>query len=193
MEHGGEAGEGLDGPSDADPADAGQAPAPTGIDPANAGLVGRATLAALALLVAGALWVSPAAAQDGGTARAWGIEAVGGVIGSAAGFGLGLLAVDDDDCGDNLDCILSDVAAVLATATGGATLGAWGLGRAADTEPSFGGAAVGALAGAAAGLGMIKVLDEISDQSERAVAVIGFSIAQGAVTALGSRIGAALR
>jgi hypothetical protein len=148
---------------------------------------------ALTLLVLVLVLAAPASAQRSG-GSAWAIEAAGGTLGSAAGFGLGLAIFDDDDCGDDLGCIFSDVAGVLVSASTGATLGTWALGRAADTGPSLGGAVLGSLVGAVAGLGAIKLLDEADpDLDEGAVAVIGFGVSQGAITALGSRIGAALR
>lgn len=180
----------MDGAAQADPGRGGTPPAR---DPAYDGL--RATGAALALGLALAGGPTDAAAQRS-DAAAWGIETVGGALGSAAGFGLGILIVaqDDEDCGDDIGCIFSDVALVLATASAGSTLGAWGLGEAADTDPSLLGAAVGSVAGAAAGLAMLKVVEEIDPMwDEGAPAVLTFTLSQGAVTALGSRIGAALR
>jgi hypothetical protein len=139
------------------------------------------------------LYAAPASAQRSG-GSAWAIEAAGGTLGSAAGFGLGLAIFDDDDCGDDLACIFSDVAGVLFSAFTGAALGTWLLGRTADTEPSLGGAVVGSLAGAVAGLGVVKLLDEADpDLDEGAAAVIGLALSQGVLSALGSRIGAALR
>jgi hypothetical protein len=133
-------------------------------------------------------------AQERTGMRDWTIEAAGATIGSVAGFGIGLAIFDDDDCGDDLDCIFEDVAGVLAFSSVGATMGIWALGSAANTDPSFGGALIGSLAGAAAGLGILKVLEEIdSDWSEGAPAVIGFTVTQGVLTAIGSRVGKALR
>ena len=149
--------------------------------------------AALIALLASGIAAPGLTGQERSGGAAWAIEAAGGAIGSAVGFGVGLLVVDDN-CGDDLDCIFADVAAVIGTATAGSAIGTWILGNATDTDPSLGGAALGALAGAVAGLGVIKLFDEIDPGlDEGATAVIGFGIAQGAVTALGSRIGAALR
>ena len=151
----------------------------------------RSALAAALLVLSGA--ASDLAGQERSGGEAWAIEAAGGVLGSAAGFGVGLALVDDD-CGDDLICIFTDVAAVLAMASGGSALGAWGLGRAADTDPSLGGAIVGSLAGAVASLGTLKLVDEIAPEADdRATAVITVSLTQGAITALGSMLGAALR
>jgi hypothetical protein len=179
----------MDGPSQAHPVGGRVPPAR---DPARRGL--RAAAAALAL----ALTALPpsAAAQGRSGAAAWGIETGGGALGSAAGFGLGIVIVaqDEDGCGDDLGCIFSDVALVLATASAGSALGAWGLGGAMDTGPSLLGAAIGSLAGAAAGLGMLKVVEEIDPMwDEGGPSVLSFTLTQGAVTALGSRIAAAVR
>ena len=161
--------------------------------PAESGRCRRERIVKLALTLLVLLPAMPASAQRA-EGSAWAIEAAGGALGSAAGFGLGLALLDDNDCGDDLGCIFRDVAGVLAGASAGATLGSWALGDAADTEPSVGGAALGSLAGAVAGLGVIKLLDEAApDLDEGAVAVIGFAVSQGIFTALGSRIGAALR
>ena len=147
----------------------------------------------VALLFA-ALHAGAASAQTRSGGSAWLTEAAGGALGSAAGFGLGLVVFDDENCGDDLDCIFEDVAGVLVSASAGATLGTWIVGEMADTEPSLGGAALGSLVGAVAGLGVIKLLDEADpDADEGVTAVIGFAVSQGMITALGSRIGAALR
>ena len=102
--------------------------------------------------------------------------------------------LDDEDCGDDLECIFDEVAGVLAISSAGATIGAWALGRAADTSPSFVGSALGSIVGAAAGLGVLKLLDEIDpDYDEGTGAIIGFSLTQGVFTAIGSRVGKAMR
>ena len=148
----------------------------------------------LALLVLAGLSAGEAAAQERSGGAAFAIEAAGGTLGSLAGYGIGRAIVDEDACGDDLGCIFSGVGTVLLASSAGATLGAWALGSAADTDPSIGGAALGSLAGAAAGLGLLKVLEEIDPQwDEGGAAVIALTLSQGIVTALGSRIGAALR
>jgi hypothetical protein len=151
-------------------------------------------LALLVALLGGVIVPSGLAGQGRSGAEAWAIETAGGSVGSLAGFGVGALMARGDCEAEDLECYLDAVGRVLLTASAGATLGAWALGKAADTEPSLIGAAVGSLAGALAGAGVIKLIDEASDGGGGdGGAVIGFSIAQGAVTALGSRIGAALR
>lgn len=146
-----------------------------------------------ALIAGGLLAPLPAAAQERGAASAWASEAAGGTLGSLAGFGLGVLIVDDE-CGDDIECILTDVAAVVGLASAGSALGTVALGGAADTEPSLAGAAIGALAGAFAGLGMLKVVEEIDPRLDDGLAAaITFSLSQGMVAAIGSRIGAAVR
>jgi hypothetical protein len=146
------------------------------------------------ILLFAAARVEAASAQERTGMREWTIEAAGGTLGSVAGFGIGLAIFDDDDCGDDLGCIFEDVAGVLAFSSAGATMGTWSLGSAASTDPSFGGALIGSLVGAAAGLGILKVLEEMdSDWNEGAPAVIGFTVTQGVLTAVGSRVGKALR
>ena len=148
-----------------------------------------------ALLILAALGTAPLAAQPRAGAAAWGIEAVGGTLGSLAGFGAGILLAEDQDCEDDLQCELTQAGVAVGLATMGATLGNWAIGRAADTGPSFAGAAVGSLVGAAAGIGVVKLLDEMDSSSSpsQGAIVVGFSVTQGVLTALGSRIGAALR
>jgi hypothetical protein len=148
-----------------------------------------------ALILVAVLAAAPGlAGQQRGGGEAWAIEAAGGSVGSLVGFGVGALMARGDCEAEDLECYLDAVGRVLLTASAGATLGTWGLGKATDTEPSLVGAALGSLAGALAGAGVIKLIDEASSNSDAGGgAVIGFSIAQGAVTALGSRIGAALR
>jgi hypothetical protein len=141
-----------------------------------------------------ALTGGPLVAQERSGAEAWAIETAGGSVGSLVGFGVGALMARGDCEAEDLECYLDAVGRVLLTASAGSTLGAWGLGKATGTNPSFIGAALGSLAGALAGAGAIKLIDEAtSDGDGGGGAVIGFSIAQGVVTALGSRIGAALR
>ena len=127
-------------------------------------------------------------------AGAWAIEAAGGTLGSAVGFGVGALMAGGDCEAEDLECYLDAVGRVLLTASAGSTLGTWTLGKATGTEPSLVGAALGSLAGAIAGAGAIKLLDEIDPSAdEGGGAVIAFSVAQGVVTAGASRLAAVLR
>jgi hypothetical protein len=101
-----------------------------------------------------------------------------------AGFGLGVLVADGPACGEDLTCILEDVAVAVSAASAGAVVGALLAGRAAGGSPSWWGALAGSVAGAAAGLGVVKLLDEGGVKNEVA-GVIAFSVSQGAFTALG--------
>ncbi|MGD8278806.1 MAG: hypothetical protein PVH00_12295 [Gemmatimonadota bacterium] len=129
------------------------------------------------------------------TPGAFAIEAAGGAIGSAVGFGLGVLMANADTCdNEDLRCILEDVAVALGGGTIGAGLGAWAAGKLASTRPSGIGAALGSLAGAVAGLGVVHVLtEELDADLSDAAQLTSFVITQGMVTALGSRLIAALR
>jgi hypothetical protein len=149
---------------------------------------------AIAVLLFAAAGAGTASAQERTGMMGWTIEAAGGTIGSVAGFGIGMAIFDEEDCGDDLVCIFEGVAGVLALSSAGATVGTWGLGSAANTNPSVLGAALGSIVGAAAGLGMLKVLEEIeSDWDEGTAAIVGFTVTQGVFTAIGSRVGKALR
>jgi hypothetical protein len=187
-----EAREGLDGSSEAGPAQpSGPSAQPRFGRAASTHLGLRALLGALALSAAAATGV---AGQQRSGGEAWAIEAGGGAAGSLVGFGVGALMARGDCESEDLECYLDAVGRVVLTASAGATLATWALGRATGTEPSLLGTALGSLAGAFAGAGVIKLLDEASSGGgDGGGAVIGFSIAQGAVTALGSRIAASLR
>jgi hypothetical protein len=136
-----------------------------------------------------------AARQNPTAAAAFLIELAGGAVGSLAGFGLGVLITDPEDCSsDDLLCYLEDVGIALAISGGTAGLGAVLAGRVADTHPSVPGAFVGSVVGIAAGLGVVHLISEEFDLSrDRAALWLGYTVTQGVVTALGSRLFAALR
>jgi len=140
---------------------------------------------------------APASAQRGPVrgVAAFGIEAAGGVLGSAAGLGLGFLITNPGDCpSDDLGCTLQKVGAALAISAGGSGLGTVVLGRASHTQPSALGAFVGAAVGIAAGVGVVHLISEELDLSrEDAVLWVGYTLTQGVVSALGSRLVRALR
>jgi hypothetical protein len=147
-------------------------------------------------------WMTPAPVprvaaprQNRSTATSFLMELAGGTAGSLAGFGLGVLITNPEDCGsDDLLCYLEDVGIALAISGGTAGLGAVLAGRMADTHPSVPGAFVGSVAGIAAGLGVVHLISEEFDISrERAALWLGYTVTQGTVTALGSRVFAALR
>lgn len=139
-----------------------------------------------------ALGVEPpalvASASRRSHATALGIEALGGIAGSAIGFGA---LIGKADCGENLSCTFGNAATALLLGTLGAAGGAYAAGRLGGTEPSGWGAAVGAIAGAAAVVGVDHVLSgtNTSDTSR----YITFAVTQGLITAIGSRIGTLLR
>lgn len=154
---------------------------------------------ALGVLLANAVfWAAPPlAAQQAVTptfARSFAVETAGGVLGSAAGIGLGLAMARPDECGnEDLACILRGVGATGLVAAITAPLGTYVLGKTQDTRPSALGAALGSIAGLAAGAGLIKLFDEAGSTVDGVAAVAVVSITHGAVTALGSRLAAALR
>jgi hypothetical protein len=145
-----------------------------------------------------ALWAfpfSPGLAQESapGGARRFAVEAAGGVLGSAVGATVGLAAFRVDKCpvDDDVKCVLGRLSLTGATSVVGATLGVVLLGRAQDTEPSIGGAFIGSVAGAAAGAGLLSATSgSRTGTSGRITSVVLYSLAQGVVTAVGSRLGA---
>ena len=129
-------------------------------------------------------------------AAAFGIEAAGGTAGSLAGEGVGLaISRANDRCdSEDLACGLRQAATTGAVSVIGATAGTFLVGRSANTEPSVVGSFLGAIAGAAAGVGVIHLLNEETNvASNNATLVVAYSITQGIVAAIGSRIVAAAR
>ena len=143
-----------------------------------------------------AVWSSPAAAQAPPSAsfgRSFAVETTGGVLGSAAGIGIGLAVARPDECdSENIECILRGVGAVGLIAAVTAPVGTYALGNALDTGVSGWGAILGSVAGLAAGAGVIKLFDEAGENIEGAGALVAVSLTHGVVTALGSRLVAAL-
>jgi hypothetical protein len=127
--------------------------------------------------------------------RAFSIEAAGGTIGSLAGVVTGLAVGRIDRCGDEeLSCNLSALAVGAIVGTIGATAGAVIAGRTNDTRPSPIGAFAGAVVGAFAGVGAIHLLtEEANVRLNRPGVLVVFSLAQGVLTAAGSRLGASWR
>jgi hypothetical protein len=125
-------------------------------------------------------------------AQAFAIEAAGGIAGSLLGFGLVLLG--EDDCGvEDLGCHLENAFFGIALGTLGSAAGTYLAGRAFDTRPSGAGATLGAVVGAAAGIGTWHLFTEELDlvnRTEAAVAV--YAATQGVMAALGSRLVRAL-
>ena len=141
---------------------------------------------------AGARPAALVAAVPGGGAS-FAIEAAGGIGGSLLGFGLVYLLGNDCDVED-LGCNLETAFGAMALGTAVSAGGAYLAGRLADTQPSGVGAVLGSVAGAAAGVGLWHLFTEELDlvNNDKA-AVLSYSVAQGIVTALGSRIGRAIR
>lgn len=131
-------------------------------------------------------------AQQKTGAGAFAVEAAGGIAGSLIGFGIGV-AIAEDDCGDDVVCDLSAAATAVALGTALSAAGTYVAGKLADTKPSGLGSILGSIAGAAAGVGMWHLVsEELSMASGQGAAMVTFSVTQGTVTALGSRLFRAL-
>ena len=154
------------------------------------------SLAGLLLaLTATVAWAQQATPIAVGGTRAFAAEALGGVLGSAVGIGVGLAVAQPDDCpsDDDVVCTLRRLGVTGAIGVVGGTIGTVVAGRLAGTEPSIAGAFLGAAAGAAAGIGLEHLITEEMGQSlGNAGAVLLFSVTQGILAAAGSRIGARL-
>lgn len=149
--------------------------------------------AAGAALLAGASHLQ-AQKSDRAGSQAFLIETVGATVGSAAGFGIAVALASPDDCGEDLGCTLRKLGLALLVSAGGAATGDLVVGSMVGTRPSAPGAVVGSLAGIAAGVGVVHLLSEELDLTRSDAALfISYSLTQGIVTALGSRIGAWLR
>lgn len=122
-------------------------------------------------------------------------EFAGAVVGSLAGLGLGLLIARPDECNnEDLACILRGIGVAGLTAFAGAPVGAVLLGNLADSSPSVWGALIGSAAGLAAGAGLVHLADEVDDDALPVLYnLVIFGGTHGLLTALGSRIGAAIR
>jgi hypothetical protein len=126
--------------------------------------------------------------------KAFAVEALGGVVGSTVGFGIIALARQDDCDVEDTVCLLESAGLAIALGTATSAVGTVLAGRSFETEPSVLGASIGALAGIAAGLGVSHLLtDELNVTNSDVAAVLGYTITQGVVTAIGSRIVRGLR
>jgi hypothetical protein len=126
-------------------------------------------------------------------ASAFAAEALGGAAGSALGVVLGLAIANPDDCAveDDVVCPLKRLSIAGLTGVVGATMGTVVAGRAARTNPSLIGAFLGAVVGAAAGIGLDHLITEEMGQSLGDVGAIAlFSVTQGVLAAAGSRLAA---
>ena len=121
-------------------------------------------------------------------AQAFAIEAAGGVAGSLIGFGVVLLGEDECDVED-LGCHLERAFLGIALGTLASAAGTYLAGRAFDTQPSGAGATLGAVVGAATGIGAWHLFTEELDLVNRTeAAVVVYALAQGVMAALGSRL-----
>src|SRR5262245_41826684 len=141
--------------------------------------------------------VSAPTLQDPGSRSgfsAFAVEALGATAGSALGFGAIYLSRRDECEVEDLSCNLENAAAGVAVGTIGSAVGAYVSGRVFDTQPSGVGAALGAVAGAAAGLGMWHLFtEELNLVNKSGAATATYVVTQGIVTALGSRLVRALK
>jgi hypothetical protein len=127
-------------------------------------------------------------------AGAFAIEALGGTLGSAAGFGLGVLITRPDRCHDDLGCTLEKVGIALGLSGAGAGFGSLLSGELGATEPSAWGGFIGGIVAIPAGIGVVHLMsEELNLSRDDFVLTASYTLTQGLVTAIGSRIGAALR
>ena len=148
----------------------------------------------IAIAVITSAAASNAAAQATGS-RAFTAEAAGGILGSAAGATLGLAVSGMDECNnEDLACMIQALGVAGIGSVIGATAGTVIAGKAVKSRPSVVGAFLGSLAGAAAGVGIVHALtEEVNLRLEKPGTIVVYTVTQGLVTALGSRLGAALR
>ncbi|HEX6252021.1 MAG TPA: hypothetical protein VFZ56_11360 [Gemmatimonadaceae bacterium] len=134
-----------------------------------------------------ALLSHPAGAQTTGT-RAFAIEAAGATAGSLLGFGVVYLA--RDSCGvEDLGCTIRKAGLGIGLSTVGAAAGGYFAGRAGGTNPSGWGSALGAVAGAAAGVGAWHLFtEELDVANSPAAAIAVYAVTQGLLTAAVSRL-----
>ena len=147
----------------------------------------KAFCAAALTLFPVALWAQPNAVS--GT-HAFAVEAGGAVIGSLIGATVGVVATRNSCGTEDLTCDLGRVGATLGLATVGGIVGAIAAGRAGNTNPSTIGSILGSVAGAAAGLGVVHLMTEELNiaHGNTTATILAFSITQGIVTAVGSRL-----
>jgi hypothetical protein len=119
---------------------------------------------------------------------AFAIEAAAGSAGSL----IGIAAVGlSHKCGvEDLACLIMKAGASGATGALGATLGSYAAAGYTGNPRSLGGAALGAVLGTGVGLGVHWLLNRASDRNfDDPYAVVPiFTLSQGIVSALGSRV-----
>jgi predicted RNA-binding protein with PUA-like domain len=132
-------------------------------------------------------------AQVKSSAPAFVVEAAGGIAGSFTGFGL-VYALGDRCAGEDLACEIRTAGGAIAAGTVVSALGTYWAGKAFDTNPSGLGAALGSIAGAAAGIGAWHLMtEELDVVKSDAGAIITYGVVQGLMSALGSRVVRALK
>jgi hypothetical protein len=123
------------------------------------------------------------------SSAAFAYEALGGALGSLAGFGIGYALFADDCEAEDLSCELQGAGFTIAISAATAAAGSHIAGRAFDTDPSLPGAVVGSVIGAVAGIGAWHLVTEDLDiVSDIVPAALTYSVVHGVFTALGSRL-----
>jgi hypothetical protein len=153
-------------------------------------------LAAFSLLTgSGGLLAQEAPPTPLTTGQSFLVEWGGGAVGSAIGGGIGFLIASESDCPtEELACSFEKAGIALAASAVGSGAGTWLAGRMGDTEPSGLGAAIGALLGVPAGIGVVHLLSEDTEWVRNDAALFAsYALTQGIVSAIGSRIVASLR
>jgi hypothetical protein len=117
------------------------------------------------------------------------IEWGGAALGAGVTSGAFLLTVEAGACGDDFGCVVDTVAGLAVISTAGSVAGLWGATQVAQTDGSLWGGLAGGLIGSVAGL---VAADRIGGDSDVGIA-LSIGLTQGLFTAMGSRIGAALR
>lgn len=116
-------------------------------------------------------------------------------LGASAGSAIGVLATlkIGRDCGaEDLGCHLRRIGvAGVASVIGASVLGyvaADALPPSVESDPSFPGLLIGSVVGAAAGAGVIKLMDEGGANPSGALALLAYSLTQGLFAALVSEL-----
>lgn len=137
---------------------------------------------------------SPAGAQprDARTAH-FGVDVAAASVGSATGLLVGYAIARPDECSsDDIECIIDSLGVAALLSTIAAPAAVLLADRWRGTDGSVIGVGVGSLAGVAASLGTIVLLEEtMGRELSRPVALLTFSLPHGFITALGARAGRA--
>jgi hypothetical protein len=134
------------------------------------------------------LMLADAAGAQTTGARAFAIEAAGATAGSLVGFGVVYLT--RDGCGvEDLGCTIKKAGLGIGLSTVGAAVGSHVAGRVGGTNPSGWGGALGAVLGAAAGVGAWHLFtEELDVANSPAAAIAVYAVTQGLITAAVSRL-----